>query len=295
MTANHLVILSNFPDFTNLIYNLPDPINRIPQLAGIRNRYDPLRYDTMFAAKTVMLFGAGWMVLAFLILPAHASITPDAVLSVETFPLLNDQVPVRQAHLTWLAAKEETGMQVTIDYLDSINAPTARLSATRDEFHATAVSVSSITTSPGLDEALFLFRNQTRQFRDETDVQMRAFDGSAGELRARIHFTTDTSMKAKALEDTFWQTRERCELADFDLRVQTSQKTLDILMENGYETATAQEKLDAIVAMRSDLAKTLRTRDDAGIEEIQRQIHATSIELSRFVKNAQVHHIAVTA
>lgn len=249
----------------------------------------------MFAAKTLLLFGAGWMVLAFLILPAHASTGTGALLSVETFPLLDDQVPVRQVHLTWLAAKEEIEMQATIDYLESIDAPAAYLSAIRDEFHKTAASVSSVTTGDGLDAVLEKFRNQTRQFRDETDTQMRVFNGSTGELRARIRFTTDTSMKAKALEDVFWQTRERCELADFDLRVHTSQKTLDILMENGYETATAQEKLDKIQAMRGTLAGVLRSRNDSGIEEIHRKIHATSVELSRLVKNLQIRFAVVTA
>jgi hypothetical protein len=248
----------------------------------------------MFAAKTVMLFGAGWMLLAFLVLPAHASTGPVAILSIETFPLLDNQIPVQQAHLSWLCSKEEAGMQATIEYLSSLNAPTGSLSAIMGEFHASAAALPSITTSTGLENALLSFRNQTRQFRDETDVQMKAAHGSAGELRAVVHINADTSMNAKEREDQFWQIRERCELADFDLRVNTSQNTLNILSENGYETAPAQEKLDEIAEMRGTLAGALTLRDDAGIEETHRQIHATSIELARIVKNQQVNLLSTT-
>ncbi|MFA5221182.1 MAG: hypothetical protein WC391_02705 [Methanoregula sp.] len=248
----------------------------------------------MFAAKTVMLFGALWILLAFFILPAHASGGPEALLSIDTFPLIDNPIPVQQAHLTWLCGKEEDGMQATIDYLSSMGATTGSLSAIMETFHASAASVPSIASGTGLMQALGSFRIQTRQFRDETDVQMNAVHGSAGELRAIVHATADTSAKVHALEDQFWQTRRQCVLADFDQRVKTSQNILNLLSERGYEITPAQEKLNEISAVRGRLVAALDDRDDAGIEEASQEIHVISMGLARWVRDIQVTPPAAT-
>jgi hypothetical protein len=103
----------------------------------------------MFAAKTVMLFGGIWMLLAFIILPAHASTGNVTLRSIDTFPLFDNPIPVQQARLTWLCGKEELGMQATIDYLSSHNAPRGKLPAIMETFHASAASVPLINTKIG--------------------------------------------------------------------------------------------------------------------------------------------------
>ena len=71
----------------------------------------------MFAAKTVMLFGGIWLLLAFIILPGHASAGNVTLRSIDTFPLLDNPIPVQQAYLTWLPGKKKSGCrQLSIIY-----------------------------------------------------------------------------------------------------------------------------------------------------------------------------------
>ena len=100
----------------------------------------------MFAAKTVMLFGGIWMLLAFIILPAHASAGNVTLRSIDTFPLLDNPIPVQQAYLTWLSGKEEIGMQATIDHLPSHPAIVG-------SFHASAASIPLIAPGPEVEQA----------------------------------------------------------------------------------------------------------------------------------------------
>ncbi len=80
----------------------------------------------MFAAKTVMLFGGIWLLLAFIILPAHASPGNVTLRSIDTFPLLDNPIPVQQA---------------PIDYFPS-------LPAVLGSFHASAISGPLIIPDP---------------------------------------------------------------------------------------------------------------------------------------------------
>jgi hypothetical protein len=100
----------------------------------------------MFAAKTVMLFGGIWLLLAFIILPAHASTGTVTLRSIDTFPLLDNPISVQQVQLTWRCSKEEIGMQATIDYPSS-------LPAIMGSFHASAASVPLITPDSDVDQA----------------------------------------------------------------------------------------------------------------------------------------------
>jgi hypothetical protein len=100
----------------------------------------PGRLVFMSSKSSLMLFAAGWLLLAFATLPAPASgattqepATPGTVVT-ETFPLFDDQITVRQAHIAWLAAKEDTGMQATMHYLASANGSAGALSSINRDF-----------------------------------------------------------------------------------------------------------------------------------------------------------------
>jgi len=232
------------------------------------------------------------MFLAFVALPAHASATvslqnPSTVV-LDTFPIFENQVNVRQAHISWLASKEEAGMQATITYIASINGSTPTLLKLYGTFRQFQLKVSTADSHESLDVILQDFRGITRSFHDETSVQMKASNGTFGDLRESMQSTVAASARVRSFEDTYWQTRETTELADFDLRVDHAEEMLATLRGNGYEITAAQEKLTEITSMRNELTTAFQTRDNSGIEQAHKKIHTASIGFAQTVRGLRV-------
>ena len=245
----------------------------------------------MFDKKSLLLFVSCWLLLAVLFLPSGVSaaagpqVSDAGTVSQETFPLMENQFPVRQALLAYLAAKEEVGMQATIRYIASHHGSVGTLSSLRVRTETSVLAISSSGSDTAFDQELENLRSVTRSFRGETDLQMKAINGNPDELRTSIQTAVEASQQLQQLMDKYWQVRENTELAAFDQRVRRAQETLGTLSENGYEITPAQEKLTEIVTMRSALASALRTRNNAGIELAHKKIHATSIEYARIARN----------
>ncbi|MDP3564665.1 MAG: hypothetical protein Q8R70_09265, partial [Methanoregula sp.] len=232
----------------------------------------------MFPKKSVILFAAGWMLLALVALPAHASaaaspLNPSTVI-IDTFPIFENQLAVRQAHVAWLAAKEDVGMQAAIAYVQSVNGSTAKLSIINENFRKSLASVAKAESHEALDVIMQDFRMSTQSFRDETTVQMKASNGKPGDLRESMQSALAASGFVKLSEDQYWDTRGRTELADFDQRAGVAGELLAAFRSNGYEITTAQEKLTEITTMRNELATAIRARDNPGIEQAHKKIHA---------------------
>jgi len=241
--------------------------------------------------KSILLFVSCWLLLAVMTLPSGASAAigpqvPDAGTGTsDTFPLMEDQFVVRQAHLAYLAVKEEVGMQATIRYIASHNGSKGTLSTLMIRTDTTALAISSAGSEGVLDSELENLRDITRQFRTETDRQMQVVNGDPGILRTEVQSAAEGSSELQLLLDKYWRIREASELASFDQRVARAQGTLGTLLENGHEIAPAQEKLTEIITMRTELATALRTRNDAGIELAHKKMHATSVEYARITGN----------
>jgi hypothetical protein len=245
----------------------------------------------MLDKKSMLLFVCCWLFLAVISLPSGASaasgpqVSDAGTGSSDTFPIMENPFAVRQAHLAYLAVKEEVGMQATIRYIASRNGSTGALSSLMGKTDVSALAISSAGSDTVLDLELESLRGITRLFRGETDLQMQTINGNPDELRARVLSSVDGSLRLQQILDKYWRVRETTELADFDLRVTRAEETLGTLSENGHEIAPAQEKLKEIVTMRTELATALRTRNNAGIELAHKKIHATSIEYARIISN----------
>ncbi len=242
----------------------------------------------MLNKKSMLLFASCWLLLAVIFLPSSASaatvpqLSGAVTCSADTFPLMQNQVVVRQAQLAYLAVKEEVGMQATIRYIASRNGSTGTLKTLMVKTDTEAVAISSAGSDTVLDAGLENLRGLTRSFRGETDLQMKAVHGNPDTLRTEVQAAVDGSSELQLLLDKYWRVRENTELSDFDQRVNRARGTLNVV-ENGHETAPAQEKLTEIITMRTELATALRTRNNAGIELAHKKIHATSIEYARIV------------
>src|SRR5208337_4369665 len=138
-----------------------------------------LRQNVMSAKSSLLLFAAGWILLAIATLPAQASgapvpvsvTTPTAVTG--TFPLVNDQIPPGQVHLLRLSAREDAGMQATITYLDSVNGSTGTLSPIHGDFVNCQENISRSITSADIRDSAADLRGITELFRGETDALLQ--------------------------------------------------------------------------------------------------------------------------
>ncbi|MFA6225772.1 MAG: hypothetical protein WC620_06240 [Methanoregula sp.] len=246
----------------------------------------------MFPKKSVILFAAGWMLLALVALPAHASaassqLNPSTVI-IDTFPIFEDQINVQQAHITWRAAKEDVGMQATIAYIALVNDSTTTLLAIHENFRQSQARVGMADSSEALDTTLQDFRRITQAFNDETAVQLKTSTGNAGDLRISMQSSLAGSDHMRSLEVQYWQTRTTIELADFDLWTVRAGEMLTTLRGNGYEITAAHEKLTEITTMRNELATTISTRDNTGIEQAHKKIHTASIGFAQTVRGLRV-------
>jgi hypothetical protein len=245
----------------------------------------------MFNKKSLFLFVSCWLLLAVISLPSGVTaatgpqVSDAGCGSSDTFPLMQDQYVVRQAHLAYLAVKEEVGMRATIRFIAARKGSTGTLTNLMEMTDTAADTITSTGSDAVLDSELENLRDITRSFRGETDLQMRVVNGNPDTLRTEVQSAVNGSPELQLLLDKYWQVRENSELADFDQRVGRAQGTLGTLSENGHEIAPAQEKLEEIITMRTELATALRTRNNAGIELAHKKIHATSIEYARIICN----------
>lgn len=247
----------------------------------------------MFPKKSVILFAAGWMLLALVALPAHASaassqLTPATVM-VDTFPIFENQFTVRQAHIVWLAAKDDEEMQTTIAYLQSINGSTKTLVSVHEDFLHFQELAGMADSQETFEALLKDYREITQSFRDETAIQMKSSHGIYGVLRQSMQSASAKSNRVSSSEDQYWHIRELTEIADFDQRVDQAGNMLIILQGNGYEITAAQEKLTEIIAMRNELSTALSTRDNSGIERTNKKIHAVSIGFAQTVRGLRIN------
>ena len=244
----------------------------------------------MLDKKSMLLFVSCWLLLAVLSLPSGVSaasglqVSGAGTGSYDTFPLIENQFAVRQAHLAYLAVKEEVGMQATIRYIAARNGSTGVLSTLMVKTDTSEHTITSAGSDGILDAELENLRGITRSFRGETDLQMNAIQGHTDELRAYVQSAVGGSGELQLLLDKYWRVRENTELEAFDLRVNRAQEILATLREDGYEITPAQGKLEEIVTMRTELATALRTRNNAGIELSHKKIHAISLEYSRIIQ-----------
>jgi hypothetical protein len=246
----------------------------------------------MLTKKSMLLFVSCWLLLAVLTLPSGASavppqVTADGPASSDVFPIMENQPAVRQAHLVYLAVKEEVGMQATIRYIAARNGSTGTLSALMVKTDTSVHTLGSAGSDAMLDAELENLRRITRMFREETDRQMKAVSGNPVALRADMVSAITNSPELPLLMDRYWKIREDTELSGFDLRMNRARGTLSTVSENGHEIAPAQKKLEEIVTMRTELAAALRSRNDAGIELAHKKIHAASVEYARLISSTK--------
>ncbi len=225
--------------------------------------------------------------IAFLLIPVSVSV----VEGTEEFYILDKQVEIRIAHLTWTHKIQEIRLQAAVSYIHKISngQGIALLSEYLTNYIDTSTEIGSLTTHAALNAVIRQLQHITNDFRRELRSQMTMYNGRVWALRE--HMQTAVSENATLLtmrEDAYWATRQQNEVDIFDRRVHNAQQILDILANRGYNTTAAQEKLDEIVALRSALVDALNKRDNSEIHAVNLQILARSQELRDLVHELQI-------
>jgi|SRR5208337_1457322 len=179
-----------------------------------------LRQNVMSAKSSLLLFAAGWILLAIATLPAQASgapvpvsvTTPTAVTG--TFPLVNDQIPPGQVHLLRLSAREDAGMQATITYLDSVNGSTGTLSPIHGDFVNCQENISRSITSADIRDSAADLRGITELFRGETDALLQEAGGNTETLGQAVRLGTSGNPAGTQAEDRYWESSMRPGIPD---------------------------------------------------------------------------------
>ncbi|MEI8330372.1 MAG: hypothetical protein WCF90_01745 [Methanomicrobiales archaeon] len=81
--------------------------------------------------------------------------------------------------------------------------------------------------------------------------------------------------------------RETTVLADFDECVDHAVAMLTMAWGNGFEITIAQEKLTEIITLRNELATTINTRNNTGIEQTDKKSTSHTSDLSRHYRGSK--------
>jgi hypothetical protein len=242
--------------------------------------------------SSLLLFAAGWVLLAAATQPAQASgttqmsVTPSTAVT-ETFPVFDGQVTSSQVQLLWLSAREDAGMQATIGYLVSINGSVGTLPSIRGDYVNCRRSISLATTPAGIRNDLADLRRITESFRRETDARIRDAGGNPETLRRIVKEAASEDPAVTLAENQYWETRTQRGLSDFDQWVGQAEDTITRLQESGYETTSTQEKLTEITTMRSTLETAFRARNDSDIDQARKTIHDKTVEYAQTLRAAK--------
>lgn len=230
-----------------------------------------------------MISAIGLLVLAVLALPAAAAGSEYA------YPVTDNNVVSQQAHLTWKSAVRETEMTASIAYIATLNGTsTAMLDSLLTQYKGQEAQIPLLSTHIGINNLIRDMNQVNTQFRQELRNQMKTGRGKTAELKSQVDSAVQANAQLATLESAYWSTRTLNELSNFDTRTERSAGILATLAAKGYDTTTAQAKLDEIKAQRPDLESALNSHDRAQIQAVQQKILGLSQELAQIVKDLQV-------
>lgn len=215
---------------------------------------------------------------------------PGAVAAGE-YPILDNQMETRHAHITWTLTIQEISMEAVVDYIDEVSEGngTATLNAILTEFRSKMAEVGSYTTHIGLNNLLRDLRDTTTRFRTESRSRMTDYDGKGIVLLIRIaERLADSQGRLDPLKNQYWATRKANVLQNFDIRVERAQTVLDRLTERDYDTSAAQAELDEIETLRSDLEAALDAMDNVRILGVSLDALERSIALAQTIRDLQL-------
>jgi hypothetical protein len=203
-----------------------------------------------------------WSIAALILLAA--AITLPATAAAAAADTGAHHLAIRQAHLAWTALEKDLEMDAALTYVSTrYNTDTARMAALLKDFRSAESRISSAPNDASVDRIIADIRQITRQFRDETRIQMGVGQGSWDELNRKIRLATSGNPYIEEKKNLYWSTRKTGQLSDFDSWISNAQTELTSLNAKGYDTARAQRALDVTSSKRPDLQAALDAKDES--------------------------------
>ena len=226
----------------------------------------------------------------FILLLITSCLLPGVVTAGD-YPVLDNQVETRRAHLKWILTLQKISMEAVVEYIDEISGGegVSGLESLLSEFAGQIDDIDSYTTHVGLNNFLRGLKSTTGSFRIESREQMQNYDGKALVLMVRIGETlAENQGQIDDLKDHYWDIRKGNVIENFDIRVERAQSVLGLLEERGYDVSEAQAKLADINELRDGLEAAIIARDNLEIISVSVDSLELSRELAEIVRALQV-------
>lgn len=188
-------------------------------------------------------------------------------------------IAVRQAHLAWVALEKDVEMNAALTYVSTrYYTDTAYMSDLLAAFRDAEARIPAARTDADLDRIIADFRQITRLFRNDSQAQMVAGQGSWAEQNSQILKATANNPYIAEKKNLYWSTRTTGQLSDFDTWAKEAQAELNSLKTKGYDTTKAQRARDVTVAGRPDLKAALESRSEERVNAASEVILSLSMD-----------------
>ena len=213
-----------------------------------------------------------------LLLLIPAGIPPASATEILPLPLQQQQtvsaqenpalISALKTHVADLAGFQKARMDGIIGYVDNISGGSggADLQEIQEDYLATATSIPLMGTVDEIDAARNDMGDLTRQFSEETKVQMQMFNGSAGDLRSSINGSVAAfGESVDGVKSYAWLAGDVARLRVFDTTITKQDELLTSLDSQGIDVSAAREISDRIEAQRTVLVDALKNHDTAAL------------------------------
>ena len=198
-------------------------------------------------------------------------------------------LPIRQAHLAWMAEVTDAEMVATISYVETLfGADTSTLSSLHSDFSQAKSAISSLTSLPALNNQTSRMQKTALAFNRETINQTNAHQGKITDLQAQIGKAVNANPYISMKKDAYWATRSTKQLDDFDIWVLQTQNTLNTLQAQGYTVTDTQPYLDRFASLKTDLKSSIDSKDFNRADATALIIRDRSGEISNRIVALQV-------
>jgi hypothetical protein len=191
----------------------------------------------------------------------------------------SNNLDIRKTHLDATALAKEYEMDAAITYTGTLfSTDTAMMISLRSQFHQDRVRIPQVTDDGGLALIIADMKNLTQQFTSETRSQVSRGQGQGDDVKKQMGKATEGNPYIDAAKNTYWSTRTKKTLDNFDRMAGDAQVLLDTLKNEGYDTASAQRALDVVGSQRPALKAALESKNEIAIQDTTGNIYRLSEE-----------------
>ena len=217
-----------------------------------------------------ILIGAAMLCMIALCIPFASA--ADAGQSWSNNP---EHITAMKAYVAYVSEDYQAKMNGAITYIGTISgsAGTGDLTATEQQFTATAASVQSMTTNESIDAALTQMKGEVTAFHTDTVNDMKAYNGSESALHDSVNASvTADQATIQSLYTAWWTARETSRLDEFTHNDAIRHGALANLTAKGIDVSQAQGIETQIDGLQPSLKSALDARDEKALDSVNEQL-----------------------